>query len=96
MLRCFDDGDVTHVEGSVDPLRDAETVETELMLADLDSLERRLDAAAKKARGGDKEAKAQLARDGAGAGGAARRPAGAQRRSSTPRAAAAVQASCSC
>jgi GTP-binding protein YchF len=48
------------VEGSVDPLRDAETVETELMLADLDSLERRLDATAKKAKGGDKEAKALL------------------------------------
>src|SRR5438067_799222 len=59
VLRCFA-GEVTHVEGSVDPLRDAETVETELMLADLDSLERRLDAAAKKAKGGDKEAKALL------------------------------------
>ncbi len=52
---------VTHVEGSVDPVRDAETVETELMLADLDSLERRLVAAEKRARGNDKEAKAQLA-----------------------------------
>jgi GTP-binding protein YchF len=51
---------VTHVEGSVDPLRDADTVETELMLADLDSLERQLDAAAKKVKGGDKEAKAKL------------------------------------
>ena len=55
VLRCFEDGDVTHVEGSVDPVRDAETVETELMLADLDSLERRLPAIQKKARGGDKE-----------------------------------------
>ena len=55
VLRCFEDGDVTHVEGSVDPIRDAETVETELMLADLDSLERRLPAAQKKARGGDRE-----------------------------------------
>jgi GTP-binding protein YchF len=55
VLRCFEDGDVTHVEGSVDPIRDAETVETELMLADLDSLEKRLLAAQKKARGGDKE-----------------------------------------
>ena len=55
VLRCFEDGDVTHVEGSVDPIRDAETVETELMLADLDSLERRLSAAQKKARGGDRE-----------------------------------------
>jgi GTP-binding protein YchF len=59
VLRCFG-GEVTHVEGSVDPLRDAETVETELMLADLDSLERRVDQAAKRAKGGDKEARAQL------------------------------------
>ena len=59
VLRCFA-GEVTHVEGSVDPLRDAEIVETELMLADLDSLERRLDGTAKKAKGGDKEAKALL------------------------------------
>jgi len=57
VLRCFG-GEVTHVEGSIDPLRDAEIVETELMLADLDSLERRLDGTAKKAKGGDKEAKA--------------------------------------
>ena len=55
VLRCFEDGDVTHVEGSVDPIRDAETVETELMLADLDSMERRLPALQKKARGGDRE-----------------------------------------
>jgi GTP-binding protein YchF len=55
VLRCFEDGDVTHVEGSVDPIRDAETVETELMLADLDGLEKRLLAAQKKARGGDRE-----------------------------------------
>jgi ribosome-binding ATPase len=59
VLRCFA-GEVTHVEGSVDPLRDAETVETELMLADLDSLERRVDAAAKKAKGGDKDSKILL------------------------------------
>ncbi|MGE0095117.1 MAG: redox-regulated ATPase YchF [Alphaproteobacteria bacterium] len=58
VLRCFEGGDVTHVEGGVDPVRDAEIVETELMLADLDSLERRLDAAVKKARGGDAESKA--------------------------------------
>jgi GTP-binding protein YchF len=58
VLRCFDDGDVTHVEGSVDPVRDAETVETELMLADLDSLEKRIVALQKKAKGGDKEAAA--------------------------------------
>ena len=60
VLRCFESGDITHVEGSVDPIRDAETVETELMLADLDSLEKRVHAAQKKARGNDKEAKAQL------------------------------------
>src|ERR1700678_1191151 len=60
VLRCFEDGNVTHVEGSVDPVRDAETVETELMLADLDSLERRVTAAQKKAKGNDPEAKAQL------------------------------------
>jgi GTP-binding protein YchF len=60
VLRCFEDGNITHVEGSVDPVRDAETVETELMLADLDSLERRVVAAQKKMRGNDKEAKAQL------------------------------------
>jgi ribosome-binding ATPase len=61
ILRCFDDDNIVHVEGSVDPIRDAETVETELMLADLESLERRIVAANKRARGGDKEAKAQLA-----------------------------------
>ena len=61
VLRCFEDDDITHVEGSVDPVRDAETVETELMLADLDSLEKRLLAAQKKARGNDKEAAAQVA-----------------------------------
>jgi len=61
VLRCFDDDDVTHVEGSVDPLRDAETVETELMLADLDSLEKRLLAAQKKARGGERDSTAAVA-----------------------------------
>jgi hypothetical protein len=61
VLRCFEDGDVTHVEGSVDPVRDAETVETELMLADLDSLEKRAISLSKKARGGDKDAQAQMA-----------------------------------
>ena len=57
VLRCFEDGNVTHVEGSVDPIRDAETVETELMIADLESLERRADQNAKKAKSGDKDAK---------------------------------------
>lgn len=61
VLRCFEDSDVTHVDGGVDPIRDAETVETELMLADLDSLEKRVPALQKKARGGDKESAAQLA-----------------------------------
>jgi ribosome-binding ATPase len=60
VLRCFDDGDVTHVEGRTDPLADAEIVETELMLADLDSLERRRPALEKKAKGQDKEARAVL------------------------------------
>ena len=60
-MRCFDDDDVTHVEGRVDPVSDAETVETELMLADLESLERRRPAIEKKAKGADKEAKAALA-----------------------------------
>ncbi|MDP9196150.1 MAG: redox-regulated ATPase YchF [Pseudomonadota bacterium] len=60
VLRCFESGDITHVEGSVDPLRDAETVDTELMIADMDSLDKRLVAAQKKAKGGDKEAKAQV------------------------------------
>ena len=59
VLRCFDGGDVTHVEGDVDPVRDAETVETELMLADLESLERRHDQTAKRAKGADPEAKRQ-------------------------------------
>jgi GTP-binding protein YchF len=61
VLRCFADANVTHIEGSVDPIRDAETVETELMLADLDSLERRALHLVKRARGGEKEARAQLA-----------------------------------
>ncbi|WP_043832256.1 redox-regulated ATPase YchF [Muricoccus aerilatus] len=61
VLRCFEDGDITHVEGSVDPVRDAETVETELMLADLESLEKRLVPAQKKAKNGDKESAAFVA-----------------------------------
>jgi ribosome-binding ATPase len=60
VLRCFPDGNVVHVEGSIDPIRDAETVETELMLADLEGLERRVLQMAKRARGGDREAKRQL------------------------------------
>src|SRR5438445_9913463 len=56
VLRCFEDSDVTHVSGNVDPVRDAEIVETELMLADLESLEKRLPNLEKRAKGGDKEA----------------------------------------
>ena len=59
VLRCFEGGDVTHVEGRVDPIADAETVETELMLADLESLERRVPNLVKKAQQGDKEAKVE-------------------------------------
>ncbi len=61
VLRCFEGGDITHVEGSIDPIRDAETVETELMLADLDSLEKRVSSMQKRAKGGEKEAIEQLA-----------------------------------
>src|SRR5271155_3083386 len=60
VLRCFEGGDVTHVEGSVDPIRDAETVATELMLADLDNLEKRHSNTEKKAKTGDKESHEQL------------------------------------
>jgi len=56
VLRCFEDDDITHVEGRIDPLADAETIETELMLADLDSIERRLANLSRKLRGGDKQA----------------------------------------
>jgi GTP-binding protein YchF len=61
VLRCFEDSDVVHVDGKVDPIADAETIETELMLADLESLERRVPALEKKIRGQDKEAKETLA-----------------------------------
>ena len=60
VLRCFEDDNVVHVEGGIDPVRDAETVETELMLADLESLEKRGPALTKRVRGGDKDAKAEL------------------------------------
>ncbi|MDA1098318.1 MAG: redox-regulated ATPase YchF [Proteobacteria bacterium] len=60
VLRCFQDDDVTHVDGRIDPVGDAETVDTELMLSDLESLERRIHTATKRQRGGDKEATAQL------------------------------------
>ncbi len=58
VVRCFEDGDVTHVENRIDPIADIETVETELMLADLDSLERRHEQLDKRGKGGDKEARA--------------------------------------
>jgi ribosome-binding ATPase len=61
VVRCFEDSDVTHVEGRIDPLSDVATIETELMLADLESLERRIPQMEKKAKGGDKEAKEALA-----------------------------------
>ncbi len=55
VLRCFEDGDITHVEGRIDPVADAETIETELMLADLESIERRLANLSRKIKGGDKD-----------------------------------------
>lgn len=61
VLRCFEDDDVTHVDGSVDPLRDAETIDTELLIADMESLERQIKNIERKAKGADKEAKEQLA-----------------------------------
>ncbi|MHA1517309.1 MAG: redox-regulated ATPase YchF [Alphaproteobacteria bacterium] len=61
VLRCFEDPDVVHVDGKINPLADADTIETELMLADLESLERRVPALEKKIRGQDKEAKETLA-----------------------------------
>jgi GTP-binding protein YchF len=60
VVRCFEDGEVTHVEGKIDPIADIETIETELMLADLESLEKRVDNLTKKVRGNDKEAKELL------------------------------------
>src|SRR5262245_57607813 len=61
VVRCFEDTDVTHVEGKIDPIADIDTIETELMLADLESLEKRVDALEKRAKGNDKEAKETLA-----------------------------------
>jgi GTP-binding protein YchF len=60
VLRCFEDEDVAHVEGGIDPLRDAELIETELLLADIGALERRVDGLTKRVRGGDAEARRQL------------------------------------
>jgi len=61
VLRCFEDENVAHTETTIEPVRDAEVVATELLLADLDSLERRAEQTAKRAKGGDKEAKARMA-----------------------------------
>ncbi len=61
VLRCFEDADITHVEGRIDPIADAEIIDTELMLADLESLERRAQALEKRAKGGEKEARETFA-----------------------------------
>jgi GTP-binding protein YchF len=61
VLRCFENGDITHVEGSIDPLRDADIIEMELMIADMESLDKRMNGLEKKAKGGDQEAKIQIA-----------------------------------
>ncbi len=60
VVRCFEDSDITHVDGKVAPIADIDTIETELMLADLESLEKRVDNLSKKAKGGDKDSKEQL------------------------------------
>lgn len=60
VVRCFEDADITHVDGAVDPIRDIETIDTELMLADLQSVETMLDKAKRTARTGDKEAKQRV------------------------------------
>ena len=80
VVRCFEDGDVTHVEGRIDPLSDIATIETELMLADLESLERRIVTIEKKAKGGDKDARDLLELARAQSRGTARRPARARGR----------------
>ena len=82
VVRCFEDRDVTHVEGTIDPIADIETIETELMLADLDSLEKRVDALEKKAKGSGEEqgGEGNARSDQPRAGAAARGQAGAPRR----------------
>ena len=59
VLRCFEDDDITHVDGRIDPIADAETIETELMLADLESIEKRRANLVRKLKGNDKEAQQQ-------------------------------------
>lgn len=61
VLRCFEDDDITHVDGNVDPIRDAETIDTELLIADMESIERQIKNIERKAKGNDKDAKEQLA-----------------------------------
>jgi len=60
LVRCFEDDNIAHVEGVIDPIRDIETIDTELMLADMESIERRIETQTKKARGNDKDAKREL------------------------------------
>lgn len=60
VLRCFEDDDITHVDGSVDPIRDAETIETELLIADLESIEKQIEGMSRKAKGGTKEVQEQF------------------------------------
>ena len=60
IVRCFEDGNIVHTEGSIDPIRDIEIIEYELLLADIESLEKRIQTFQKKSKGNDKEAKAQL------------------------------------
>lgn len=60
VLRCFEDDDIVHVDGAVDPLRDADTIETELLIADMDSIDKQIDNISRKAKSGDKALKAQL------------------------------------
>ena len=71
VLRCFEDGDITHVENRIDPLSDADIVETELMLADLDSLEKRLPPLGKESQAGRQGVEGAGRRDGESAAAAA-------------------------
>ena len=83
VLRCFEDGEVAHVEGSVDPVRDIELVETELLLADIAALERRVEGLTKRARGGDADAQASALPDRSDSAGDPGRAAGAVARADT-------------
>ena len=59
VVRCFEDADITHVDGEIDPLRDIDTIDTELVFADMESMERQITKVAKKAKSGEKDAKAR-------------------------------------